>query len=74
MYVLLYIFICQLSSAADSENGRKYRSGVAAAAIGWAVAEIGGEKKWGHILLYDIVLVQDRRWLVHRVHRISWNI
>lgn len=32
MYVLLYIFICQLSSAADSENGRKYRSGVAAAA------------------------------------------
>jgi hypothetical protein len=24
MYVLLYIFVRQLSSAADSENGRKY--------------------------------------------------
>ena len=31
MYVLLCIFVCRLSSAADSENGRKYEVGVAAA-------------------------------------------
>ncbi len=51
MYVLLYIFVCQLSSAADSENGRKYevRCGTwwwpcaAMVAIGWAVAEI---RRW----------------------------
>ena len=49
MYVLLYIFVCQLSSAADAENGRKYevRCGTwwwpcaAMVAIGWAVAETG---------------------------------
>ena len=49
MYVLPYIFVCQLSSADDSENGRKYevRCGgccwwpcAAVVAIGWAVAEI----------------------------------
>jgi hypothetical protein len=48
MYVLLYIFVCQLSSDTDSENGGKYeaRCGgcwwpcATAAAIGWAVAEI----------------------------------
>ena len=49
MYGLLYIFICQLSSAAESENGRKYEAkcGVCCwwpcavvVAIGWAVVEI----------------------------------
>ena len=50
MYVLLYIFIGQLSSADVSENGRKYevRCGgccwwptAAASAIGRTVTEIG---------------------------------
>jgi hypothetical protein len=59
MYVLLYIFGGQLSSAADSENGRKYevRCGccwwlcATAAAIGWAVAETGDVDGGGDALV-----------------------
>lgn len=45
MYVLLYIFVCQLSSFADSENGGKIRgSGVAAC---WWPSAVATAIEWG---------------------------